>query len=208
MFFDRKAHTPPSASPVAGLALISCLFVVFVVAGLLLGAGTSVAQDTPPLSSSDAGSGAKGEVAPSYKKAVRAYLAAQGIFEGLGLSMAYGAANETLSTLANSGIEITETMQQIVREEAMQTYADKFSGIDLLTDLWAPVYSNHFTEAEVNEMTAFWDSPIGKKSLEMIPIINQESMLALQEVRDAITPGFQLAVDARFREAGVNLVAP
>ena len=209
MFFVPKAQTRPGSSStsfsirsISRFALIGSLLLAFVAGSLALGAGTSLAQDEP------AAVAAKGKVAPSFKKAVRAYLDSQGSFESIGQTVAYGATNETLTAIANSGIEITESMQEIVLEEAIQTYGKKFSSIDFLTDLWAPVYNKHFTEAEVNEMTAFFISPIGKKSLEAQPAVNQEGMLAIQKMSVSITPGFQLAVDARFREAGVSLVAP
>lgn len=209
MFFVPKAQTRPrssstsfSISSISRFALIGSLLLAFVAGSLALGAGTSLAQDTP------APVAAKGEVAPSFKKALRAYLELQGSLEGFGQNVAYGATDETLNALANSGIEITESIQQIVLEEAIQTYGKKFSSIDFLTDLWAPVYNKHFTEAEVNEMTAFFESPIGQKSINLLPAVQQEGMLAVQQVSVSITPGFQLAVDARFREAGVGLVTP
>ena len=209
MFFVPKAQTRHrssstsfSISSISRFALIGSLLSAFVAGSLALGAGTSLAQDAP------AAVAAKGEVTPSFKKAVRAYLESYGSFESIGPNIAYGAASETLTAIANSGIEITESMQEIVLEEAIQTYANKFSSIEFLTDLWAPVYNKHFTEAEVNEMTAFFNSPVGKKSLEVLPAVNQESMLAIQEMSVSIAPGFQLAVDARFREAGVSLVTP
>ncbi len=209
MFFVPKAQTRHrssstsfSISSISRFALIGSLLLAFVAGSLALGAGTSLAQDEP------AAVGAKGEVAPSFKKAFRAYLESQGSLEGFGQNVAYGATNETLTAIANSGIEITESMQQIVLEEAIQTYGKKFSSIDFLTDLWSPVYSDHFTEAELNQMTAFFESPIGQKSIHLLPAVQQEGMLAVQQVSVSITPGFQLAVDARFREAGVGLVTP
>ena len=51
-------------------------------------------------------------------------------------------------------------------------------------------------------------SAIGKKSVELIPILNQEGMSAIQEVSFSLTPAFHLAVDARLREAGIEVGAP
>ena len=186
-----------SIAPIAGSRR---LFVsLFLTIGLLLGmgAGSAIAQD-------GAGPSGDAEVPKSYRKAMRAYLESQGSFEAIGQTVAYGAANETLQAIANNGVEITEAMQTIVVEEALETYGTKFSSIDSLTNIWAPVYFKHFTEAELGEMTAFFESPTGKKSLELLPVINQDGMLAIQNISVAITPGFQLAVDARFREAGLT----
>jgi len=177
--------------------LLRSLATLAVAASLVLGlaAGQAIAQEA---------AGAEVEVPASYRKVMRTYLEAQGSFEAIGQTVAYGAAQETLQAIANSGVEVTEAMQQIVVEEALETYGTKFSSIDSLTNIWAPVYYKHFSEAEMVEMTKFFQSPIGKKSIELLPAINPDGMLAIQKISVAITPGFQLAVDARFREAGIG----
>jgi len=188
--------TPSNRPLVRSLALVASVL-------LGLAAGSAVAQDTAAGNMSE-----EVEVPDSYRKAMRSYLEAQGSFESIGQTVAYGAANETLQAIANSGVEITETMQQIVLEEALETYGTKFSSIDSLTNIWAPVYFKHFNEAELLEMTKFFKSAVGKKSIDLLPVINQDGMMAIQKISVAITPGFQLAVDARFREAGIGTTEP
>ncbi|QNA46612.1 DUF2059 domain-containing protein [Lacibacter sediminis] len=45
---------------------------------------------------------------------------------------------------------------------------------DLITMI-APVYAKHFTENEVKELIAFYKTPVGKKLVEKLPVISQES---------------------------------
>ncbi len=45
---------------------------------------------------------------------------------------------------------------------------------DLITMI-TPVYAKHFTESEVKELIAFYKTPIGKKMVEKLPVISQES---------------------------------
>ena len=143
------------------------------------------------------------EVSDSYKKVMRRYLEVQGSFAIIGENVAYGAANETLMAIQNSGAQVTEQMQAIVLEEALDTFGKRFGDLDVLTRLWAPVYAKHFSEAEMKQMTAFFESPVGKKSLELLGSINQDGMAAVQQESFSISPEFQLGVDARFREAGI-----
>ena len=42
-------------------------------------------------------------------------------------------------------------------------------------DLSAQVYAKHFTAAELEEILAFYRTPIGKKTIEKLPIITQQS---------------------------------
>ena len=143
------------------------------------------------------------EVSDSYKKAMRLYLESQGPVAIIGESVAYGAANETLMAIQNSGAQVTELMQTIVLEEALDAFGKHFGDLDVLTRLWAPVYAKHFSEAELKEMIVFFESPVGKKSLELLTPINQDGMAAVQAESFSISPEFQLGVDARFREAGI-----
>lgn len=43
------------------------------------------------------------------------------------------------------------------------------------------IWDRHFTTAELRELLAFYDTPVGKKTLEMLPAISQESMVAGQQ---------------------------
>ena len=56
------------------------------------------------------------EISDSYKKAMRLYLESQGSVAIIGENVAYGAANETLMAIQNSGAQVTEQMQTIVKE--------------------------------------------------------------------------------------------
>jgi hypothetical protein len=50
-----------------------------------------------------------------------------------------------------------------------------------VTDLMANAYAAHFTEAELKEMLAFYNSPTGKKYVAEMPKVMQESLAAARE---------------------------
>ena len=143
------------------------------------------------------------ETNPKFREAIQTYLSLQGSVEQMGLSVAYNAANETLMAIAQTGTQVTEPMQNIVLEQAIATYADKFGDIEYLTDLWAPVYAKHYTEKEIRTLIDFYRSPVGKKTLELSGPINEASMMAIREAQIAMTPGFQMGVNAKLEAAGI-----
>jgi hypothetical protein len=47
--------------------------------------------------------------------------------------------------------------------------------------LVTPIYDKYYTEADIDQLITFYNSPIGKKSVELMPVIMQESMSVGQE---------------------------
>lgn len=49
-----------------------------------------------------------------------------------------------------------------------------------LTDLIIPIYDRHFTDSDIRQLIAFYESPVGRKLVANLPAIMQESMAAGQ----------------------------
>ena len=49
---------------------------------------------------------------------------------------------------------------------------------DDLINLVVPIYAKYFTDDDIQAMITFYDSPVGKKMIEKLPLITQESMQA------------------------------
>lgn len=49
-----------------------------------------------------------------------------------------------------------------------------------LINLMLPIYDKYYTEEDIDQLIAFYNSPIGKKMTENLPMITQESMVAGQ----------------------------
>lgn len=62
--------------------------------------------------------------------------------------------------------------------------------IDGLVDLTIPIYDKYFSHDDIKQMIQFYESPIGKKLLDVTPEITQESYYIGQEW------GQKLALDA------------
>ena len=196
--FDRVQSRPRFASAnqrVAGARASLVGRIGLVALGVLVGlcalATTGLAQEAE-----------SAEISEAYHKAMRAYLESQGSHSQFGQGVAYQVANETLMMIASTGAQVTEEMQTIVLEEALSTYSEKFSDVEFLTTIWAPVYAKHFSVDELNAMTTWFQSELGSKVVALTQALNEEGMGEIQKASIAISPEFQLAVDARLREAG------
>ncbi|MTW10623.1 DUF2059 domain-containing protein [Pseudoduganella eburnea] len=54
--------------------------------------------------------------------------------------------------------------------------------VDQLCNQLIPLYASHFTADEVKALTAFYRSPVGKKSLEVMPVLMGESAQVAQKL--------------------------
>lgn len=45
-------------------------------------------------------------------------------------------------------------------------------------DLYAPIYSKYFTDSEIDDLIKFYNTPAGRKMMEVTPLILKESMEA------------------------------
>jgi len=54
--------------------------------------------------------------------------------------------------------------------------------VDQLYNQVVPLYARHFTQEDVKALTAFYRSPTGKKSLEVMPVLMGESAQAAQKL--------------------------
>jgi hypothetical protein len=69
-----------------------------------------------------------------------------------------------------------------------------------LVDLVVPIYGKYYSEQDIDQLIAFYNSPIGKKTISALPMIMQESMNAGQ------TWGMELGqkVAQRLKEKGYS----
>ena len=74
---------------------------------------------------------------------------------------------------------------------------------DELLKKMVPLFAKRFTEAELDELLAFYRSPIGRKTTEAMPALMQESMeLAATEAQSSV-PEIKEKVSERLRKDGL-----
>src|SRR5688572_26949113 len=64
-----------------------------------------------------------------------------------------------------------------VPDEFWQNLSSEFKA-ETLIDLLTPIYARHYSDAEVLKLIEFYKSPLGKKVIEKMPLIAQESYTA------------------------------
>ncbi len=89
---------------------------------------------------------------------------------------------------------------QIVSEE-VEAFFDE--NLDALVTSLIPVYAKYYTEADLDALIEFYESPIGQKLAEVTPAFSQDSFQAGQRVAQERLPQFQERLRSRLEAEGL-----
>ena len=83
--------------------------------------------------------------------------------------------------LALSGMEAMVPAQRAANPQIPSAFWDAFLArarrdLPQLVDSLVPVYASHFSQAELDQLVRFYESPLGKHLSEVQPLVLQESM--------------------------------
>lgn len=155
-----------------------------------------------PVSLARAADGAA-KATPAFRAAMKRFLVAQNIPAQMGEQVALSAAEQILTGLASSGVAVTEPMQNAVVDLARKQFGKRYGDVEYLTGLYSGIYSQHFSEKEISELAAFWESPVAKKLFAKTTVINERFVADMQSFMDAQMPAFQSEVEKRLRANGL-----
>ncbi|MDD9224644.1 DUF2059 domain-containing protein [Aeromonas hydrophila] len=85
--------------------------------------------------------------------------------------------------------------------DVLEAWVSRYLSWGAMSTEVAAIYRKHFTEAELKQLIAFYQSPVGKKSLDTMPALFQESSLVGQSLAERNMPALQAMLDEAKRKA-------
>jgi hypothetical protein len=89
--------------------------------------------------------------------------------------------------------------QQVVEKE----FSAAFDGPDGLLAQIIPIYAKHFTHEDVQGLIAFYQSPLGQKSIAVMPALLQDSVALSQKWAASVGPRVQKDMQDRLQAEGL-----
>ena len=84
-------------------------------------------------------------------------------------------------------LQITQNPGLAEHREVLRAFLEKYIGWQALKDDLTAMYLQAFTEAELDQMNAFYSSPTGQKVLQRLPeLVQQRNQLAMQRLQEHI----------------------
>jgi hypothetical protein len=72
-------------------------------------------------------------------------------------------------------------------------------------EVMATIYARNFTADELRQVAAFYQTPTGRKMLEKLPALTQESMAAGQRFGQSLSKEFETRIKDELRKKGHNI---
>ena len=127
---------------------------------------------------------------PSHLKAAEQYLIAKGISTEFG---------NVVSKMADASSAQIPEEKRASYLKVMNTFMAKYFTWDALKDRLEKMYASEFTEDELKQLTAFYDTPLGKKASVKTPILIQKGMLLGQQAVEDHRPELEQMLKDAFQ---------
>lgn len=108
-------------------------------------------------------------------------------------------------TLKSARPDIPERALVIIDRELISLFSEKLTAPGGLVDQVTPVYDRYFTHSEIQDLIAFYQTPTGKKAIQVLPRIVSDSMLAGQRWGQSLNPEIQKRVMEALRKDGLMI---
>lgn len=89
-----------------------------------------------------------------------------------GAKMATAILDNMINTFKEGNIPVHDDMWKEARKEM---------NMEEFVEMVIPIYDKHYTEDEIKELIAFYNTPVGKKTIQVMPALMQDCMIMGQE---------------------------
>ena len=113
---------------------------------------------------------------------------------------------DSMSTaLRQSSPNVDANVIEALEDEVTNVVSEEVGDKDINKELSYPIYHKYLTGSEITELISFYKSPIGRKTINILPDISQETLMAGQAWARGLGPKIQERVLERFQREGINL---
>jgi uncharacterized protein len=120
------------------------------------------------------------------------------------------AVNTVQQMMRQRGVPVDAAMQQQM-DAMMKGIMDDVRAVlsvDEMLEAVIPIYQRHFTVDEVNAIIAFQNSPVGKKLVNLQPVMMQESVQAMAPLQQRAMPELMKRLNERMEKVLQPTVTP
>jgi hypothetical protein len=121
----------------------------------------------------------------------------------IGLQFASAISEQMFKNLKAARPDIPDQALTVVKRELTTLLSEKMTAPGGLMDQMIPIYARHFTHGEIRELAAFYQTPVGRKAIAVLPQVLSESMAAGQRWGQSLVPEIQQRVAAALEREGL-----
>ncbi len=144
------------------------------------------------------------ELTLEKKEAIKELLQVTGAIQ-MGELFGNAFAQQMIQVLKKSKPDIDPKAFDIVKEEVEILMHEELVVKESLHPFMYPVYHKYLALEEINGLIRFYKTPLGQKTISVMPKMTQEGMKAGQAWGQSIDRKFQQRVSDRFKKEGIKI---
>ena len=144
------------------------------------------------------------EISPEKRKDVEQLLTLTGALN-ITKVMIKMANDQIIGAVKQSHPDVTPKTFDIIREEIHTGVSEALQGKDGLINRLVPIYAKHYSHAEIKGLIAFYKTALGRKSIEISPVLAQESYAIGQDWGQALWPNLRSRIVQRLKMEDIDL---
>jgi len=118
----------------------------------------------------------------------------------LALQVGTAAANQIIDQIRAENPKVTENMITAVKDEISKLMAEKMPSF---MGQIVKVYAKYFSHEEIKGLIAFYQTPLGQKTIRSLPQVVNESMLIGKAWAEGLEPELTRRIEARLKKDGL-----
>lgn len=107
--------------------------------------------------------------------------------------------------LKQSRPDLEPRVFDILQEEVNSVIDEEVGEGNIVNELSYPIYHKYLTKEDVADLVQFYKTPLGQKTIEVMPMISQEAVMAGQQWGRSLGPVIQQRLLDRFDAEGIML---
>jgi hypothetical protein len=123
----------------------------------------------------------------------------------VGKVMSEALVKQMVETIKKVRPDIPAYMFDMVADEVNKTLSEGIVAKGGYIDLIVLIYHRYFSHNEIKGLISFYQTPLGKKTMTVMPAMTQEAMAASQRWGQSLIPIIEQRMKARFKQKGIEL---
>lgn len=107
--------------------------------------------------------------------------------------------------LKNARPEIPDRAVEIMQRELIALFRENMEGPSGLLDRILPIYAAHFTHLEIRQLIEFYETPIGRKTILVMPQVVNESSEAGKAWGESLGPEIERRIFAALKREHIQI---
>ena len=124
---------------------------------------------------------------------------------GIASKMAVYASNQIIDVWQKNKKELTPRAIEIIREQMTAVINEQISDEQSFFSYFVPIYDRYYTHSEIKGLVSFWESELGRKSIQVMPSLMNECMVAGEKWGQSIAPIAVERIIKKFEAEGIKL---